>query len=280
MKPVRSMLCCLFVTGLSSGGVHAAPVTWVVESSQSSLSISGALSSGGTLLASMAAQAPGSTTAAYSGTIHSEIDLPSGTMIEFTSANLDAEISGNWDPLPFGSPGTFPANYGGKFDLGFLGGSNLAIRNLIAEFSSGALSLSGPLYSPQTFNGNLTMELVNGTVDFRGYGIVGGGLGYPEPTPITGQPASFATTGTFIASPNWGIEAATLIIPISYNFASIAAGADTTQTSDDVGIYMNLSGTITAYSVVPEASSLVLLGIAGSVLGFMGYRRQRRAAGF
>jgi hypothetical protein len=125
------------------------------------------------------------------------------------------------------------------------------------------------------------MELLSGTASYRYYGIIGGGLGSGIiPSGLAGRSDTIATAGTFIAAPNWGVEAATLIIPISFNFATVVAGADTTQMSDDVNIYMNLSGTITAYSVVPEASSLVLLGMAGSVMSFMGYRRQRRIAGF
>jgi hypothetical protein len=72
---------------------------------------------------------------------------------------------------------------------------------------------------------------------------------------------------------------ATLTIPVNLTVAYIASGGDTTTSADDIAVYFGFAGAIVATAptaTVPEASSLVLLGLAGSCIGFVGYRRQSR----
>lgn len=71
----------------------------------------------------------------------------------------------------------------------------------------------------------------------------------------------------------------TLAIPVDFELRAVVLGADTTNAADDFTMNLNLSGNIVATAPtesVPEANSLPLLGLAGSVVGFMGYRRKRR----
>lgn len=274
------------VVGLCAGPASAAVTTnWTIQTSSSVLTLSGALSSGGTFLASVATQGAGSLSSSYSGSISTEqvIGGVSPISLQFLSANLDANVNGNWDPLPGGNTGTGAADYGGKVDLGFLGGANLAIRDLAASLASGVLPLTGTAFSPQTFNGNVDVTLLAATADYRGYGIIGSALGQGSLTSgIAGQSGSILTAGGITYGPGGLAGTATLNIPVNFSFAAIVAGADTTgTTADDIGVFINLLGAINATAAtanVPEASSLVLLGLAGSVIGFVGYRRNKKAA--
>lgn len=200
------------------------------------------------------------------------------TDIQFLSALLDANVSGNWDPLPGGATGTAPADYGMLDPLGFLGGANLAIRDLTAGLSSGVITLVGTPYTTQTFLGNIDVEVLSATADYRGVGIVGGAIGGGSLTDgIAGQSGSILAAGS-IAYDGPGGSNATLTIPVDFNFVAIVAGADTTQVNDDIGLFVNLLGNIVATATVPEANSLVLLGFAGSVVGFIGYRHKTKAS--
>jgi len=281
-----SLLAAL--VGLGVGSANANPTAWTVQSGSSSLTISGALSSGGTLLANLVTQGAGSLTTKYTGTINSlqgvapiSTDGWSGnpTSIQFLSATLTALNSGNWDPLPGGALGTAGANYGGKVDLGFLGGANLSVRSLSAGLASGAIALSGTAYGAQSFSGNVDVSLLSATADYRGYGIVGGALGSGSLTSgIAGQSGTITSAGGIAYSGGYA-GTATLTIPVNFDFAAIVAGGDTTDVADDIGVFINLLGTIvatSATSAVPEANSIVLLGLAGSVVGFLGYRRKTK----
>jgi hypothetical protein len=272
---IATFLLPLVMIGPANGAV----TTWTVQSSSSSLTISGALSSGSTFLASVSPQGSGSLTASYGGTLQTAQNAPGGSPIDITflTANLIANNSGNWDPLPTAFPGTAPANYGALISLGFLGGANFAQRNLAADLSGAAVPLSGSPYSPQTFSSSLDFEFTAGTTVARN--LSGGILAFDpsDPNiPIAGQGGSFTSNGSITYGPGGDAGIATLTIPVNFTIISFAVGLDTTSSADDIGVYMNYAGSIVATAptaTVPEASSLVLLGLAGSVIGFIGYRR-------
>lgn len=276
--------------GLVASPAQAVLTSWTVQSSSSSLSISGALSSGGSFLASVTQQGAGGLTTKYTGTVNTQqtvvpvaTDGWAGTPIdiEFLSASLSALNSGNWDPLPGGSIGLAAANYGAQVSLGFLGGANLAIRGLSAGLASGVTALSGTAYGVQTANPNLTVTLLSATADYRGFGPVGGALGSGSLTSgIAGQTGAYTATGSSIAYSGGGqAGTATLTIPVNFSISLVVVGQDTTDPGDDIGVYLALNGQIAATaatSEVPEANSLVLLGLAGSAVGFVGYRRRMK----
>lgn len=273
------LLAALALCTIIARSSYAAVTNWTVQSSSSSLTMSGALSSGSTFLASVSPQGSGSLTASYGGTLQTEQNAPGGSPIDiaFLTANLIANNSGNWDPLPTGFLGTAPANYGALINLGFFGGANIAQRNIAAELSGAAVPLSGFPYSAQTFSSSLDFEFTAGTTVARN--TSGGILAFDpfDPNiPLAGQGGSFASNGSITYGPGGDAGVATLTIPVSFTIASFVTGLDTTSTADDIGVYMNYAGSIVATAptaTVPEASSLVLLGLAGSVIGFIGYRR-------
>lgn len=280
-------LSSTFLASSALGG----PATWTVQSSSSMLTLSGALSSGGTFLAAVEGQsgASGGLTTHYSGNIftyhsgsvaYQTVASPL-TDIQFLSAELEAKTSGNWDPLPGGNTGSSPADYGAKLDLAFFGGANMAIRELAAGLSSGLIGVSGGPYSTQSFVGNIDVTLLSGSADYRGFGIISGGLGGAGgiSDDIAGQSGSMISAGSiaYAEGPMPFFSYATMTIPVDFTFVSLVAGADTTALSDDIGFYLNLTGQVVAITSVPEASSLVLLGFAGSTIGFLGYRRKAKA---
>lgn len=262
---------------------NAAVTIWTVQSASSSLTLSGALSTGGTFLASAGPQAAGSLTTAYNGTLQTTSNVSGGVPqdISLTSSLLMAIDNGSWDPLPNGTMGTSLANYGVKFDFGFLGIAFAALRDLSVEVTSASAPLSGIPYGSQTFTANLDMELLSGTANFRL-------LPFPIPSPPPSPPYALAgTTDTYASAasisygPGGEAGIATLTLPIELSFSGIMMGADTTSTNDDITMFVSLSGNIMATAptaTVPEASSLVLLGLAGSFVGFAGYRRRFQGA--
>lgn len=260
--------------GLVSGA-HATVTVWTVQSASSSLTLSGGLSSAGTFYSDLKEQDfSGQPFTSYSGTITTQ---QSPTAIEFLSAVLAANTSGNWDPLPGGGTGSAAADYGFLYDPGFLGGINSSIRDLVIDVSSNPATLSGSPASLQTFSATLQSTIVSGVLDYRGYGVISM-FGYGTNNDLVGD--SFVSSSAGSIELDWIPGTAVLIVPIELEFASIYLGADTTDTSDDVGTYMSLFGTIVATAPaesVPEASSLALLGVAGSVVGFAGYRRKRKS---
>lgn len=293
-KLLGTSLASAVAVVLGAGPANAGITNWTVQSASSSLAISGALSSGGSFLASLTSQGtntvngPGLTTT-FSGQIDTHQNVSGVTTdgwsgnpsdIEFlNTTNLVANNSGDWDPTVGGPIGTAPANYGGNVLLGFLGGANLAVRNLAASLQSGVIPISGQAFAAQSFNGPVTVSITSATADYRGFGPVGGALGSGTLTEgIVGQSAEVGIAGTINYSGGGLGGTATMTVPINFNFSLVVSGADTTaDPSDDIGVYIALIGNIAATADtanVPEANSLVLLGMAGSAIGFMGYRRR------
>lgn len=267
----RLLLLCIAGTLTAGQQVTAAVTNWTVQSASSQLAISGALSSGGSFLVSLYGQpghqSPFYVSTRYSGSIATQMTPGS---IEFLSASLDAQVSGNWDPLPGGGTGLAPADYGVIGDAGFLpNGMTIAIRDLVLGLSSNAITLSGTP-ALQTFNGTLASSIDAGTADYRGFGIIGSHFGFGT-LGLVGETDSFNSSGSIA----YGVAASTMSIPVDFDVYLVIAEGETSTTADDLTVQLNLYGAVVA-TAVPEANSLLLLGLAGSVVGFVGYRRTRR----
>ncbi len=160
-------VCCLGVVllGCFCQEAWAVPLVFTVNPSLSELTISGEVTAG-----DISAQAPGSLTTTYSGTIN--VDLTDST-ITFTGGSLiAAQTNGTWQPAVGGYPGYASADYGGTNteDIGTgIGGThppgNFALRNVIFDLTSPVLAATNG-----SFDGtSLTLILVTNTTTIDYY---------------------------------------------------------------------------------------------------------------
>lgn len=271
----------VFATMLLCGGAASAnafTTIWTVQSASSSLTLSGSVSSGGSFLADLRSQTNGNgAMTSFVGTIETStaalIENPfPPTDFQLDSGDVIALNSGDWDPDIDNLAGTAPASLGMRVDLGFLGGANLAVRDLTASFSSPSFLLVGDAPSPQAFSVAINYNF-DSSVDYRSYGVLAGVLTPDEPLVLLTS-YSIATNGTIAYDPVEGLSGVTtLTIPIIIEQFYYIQGEGTTHPEDDIILGATWSGQFVATAVVPEASSLVLLGLAASSVGFLGYRR-------
>jgi hypothetical protein len=117
----------------------------------------------------------------------------------------------------------------------------------------------------------LNSSIDAGTADYRGYGIIGSIIGFGT-LGLAGETDSFISNGSIA----YGVASSTMAIPVDFDLYLVIAEGETSTTADDLTVQLNLYGAVVA-TAVPEANSLLLLGLAGSVVGFVGYRRTRRS---
>src|SRR5262249_56050859 len=100
-----------------------------LDPSVSSLALSGDLQG-----QQFQAQPPPSTcglTTTYTGMVTVDYDFGAGTIsFRGDGTSAAADVSGNCEPLPDGSRGLAPANYGGQ--VNYLGTARAAVRNFVA----------------------------------------------------------------------------------------------------------------------------------------------------
>lgn len=113
----------------------AAPAEFILDTPNSFLTIGGNVAG-----APITQQGAGSLRTTYVGNILA--NLSPGT-IEFVGGSGDANVTGSWQPLPDGSLGSAPADYGGKFKVLIFFDAFFAIRDLVIAGTSGPLALSG-----------------------------------------------------------------------------------------------------------------------------------------
>lgn len=274
MRTLRPLFC-LVICALASDGAQAAVTNWTIQSAYSSLTVSARyVENGNFYTVFYDPQGVNSLRTTFHGSIITQQTetipgIPAD--IQFLSASIAANNSGNWDPLPGGSTGTAPANYGLEFG-DFLTSAHGAIRDIQFSLSSGILSLSGAPPA-QSFSSSITAEFLSGAFDFRGVGIfVNLGEGSND---FAGQTSTFTSNATLA----YGPTVTTLTIPSTIGFI-VPFFSEETSSSPESGLYFELTGSIRATAPtesVPEANSLALLGLAGSVIGFLGYRRHRQS---
>lgn len=130
----RWLVACVAV-GFALGQVQAAPVVFLVESNQSSVTLSGTVEG-----ATLQAQGTGSLTTSLFGNIQTEV---TGSTIQFVTSNgIVAANSGTWQPAVGGGSGSAPANYGGTATIEIFT-AYAAIRNAVLSLNSSTLTLSG-----------------------------------------------------------------------------------------------------------------------------------------
>ena len=165
-KPARRLVFRPRVEALEDRYVLS-PMTVVVAEMNSQLTLSGDVNG-----SPIREQGPGSLTTQYTGQVHVDVgqdDMGNLTTIQFLNdgvTSVNADISGNWQPLPGGGSGTAPANYGGKFT--FFSDAFVAIREAMLGAASDALALvpqgDGQTY---TFSSTQTLLINHGFADYQ-----------------------------------------------------------------------------------------------------------------
>ncbi len=130
-------LALAFVSvGLIVSPVLAAPLVFTVDSSRSSVTLSGTVET-----LAIQAQATGSLTTSLNGSINADL---TGSTINFTGGTvINAETNGVWQPAVGGASGNAVGDYGGKASPGLGITAYAALRNIVLNLNSSALTLSG-----------------------------------------------------------------------------------------------------------------------------------------
>ncbi|MFO0946025.1 MAG: hypothetical protein U1D30_08775 [Planctomycetota bacterium] len=288
---VGGALVAGLLAAIGVGKATAAPVVFTIDSTKSLIALSGSMVSGDinapSLTIALLSQsfAPNSTQnitnslqTRYGGTITAQYSSSADT-ITFLGASAVANNGGSYRPNDFAASSTArsQANYGGRIDIPSLGGAELALRQLIASVTSGVIPMSGPNYNWTFASTAQGLGLTQGRIDYAGSGSIGGALGTGTFDLVGNTSLNQSTTaGSLVLVGPTTNATATLTVPIRIRFAQTILGGDTPVGTDDIFVDLLLAGQLVAVAVVPEASSLVMLGLVGSVVGYVGYRRRNK----
>jgi hypothetical protein len=220
----------------------AAPLTFYVDSANSSLTLSGSVAGN-----PIQQQGSGSLTTQYSGSIVAVWDRAAGT-INFLGGYSDAVAanSGSWEPQANGGSGNAPANYGVQFSLGLFGTGKAAVREEhISLSTSTPLSLSGS--GPYTFASTETLTLTHGFVDYNT--SLGSGR---SDISNNGAANASATSSTLEDLGNGNYR---LTLPVDETINSTVSGQS---------VQLHIQGTIVANITSPTDPSLPVVDLNGS----------------
>jgi hypothetical protein len=259
---------------VSATSILAAPLTFTIDPTRSSLKASLATTTGVTFTA---AQGPGSDTASLSGTVNT--DLVPGTSIQFlTTSNTNPALYTGTVPF-IGVPGlvapavggAFPGAAPGQFGLlalipGVLGGPGpggtglIGVRGVVSDQTSPALPLAGGAFVAT----GVTIANVAGTADVNTTI-----LGTPVIATLSevGSAPDLNPAGMLVETPTLD----TLTLPI-LTHTLINAGSGVVLVAVEMG-------TIVATAVpnpIPEPSTFVLAGFALAGLALCVRRKFQR----
>jgi hypothetical protein len=225
----------------------AKATTFTIDPNQSTLVLSGSLSG-----SAIQQQGAGSLSTAYSGSIDAFFNA---TQIMFNNANVDALVSGTWQPGLSGTTGSAAADYGAKATVVIFTGVG-AVRDFTFNISSGLLPRTGSAFDAS----QLTLSTTAGSFDYNVPSVKSGSQ------TLTGQSALDQLTAGMITQ-SGNVE--TLTIPISYTqtFTLLSANDST----------LTVTGNLVAIAAVPESSSVSLLLCGGVLLIAMSARRRWKA---
>ena len=311
-----TLFAALAVCGIFAGtSAHAAPISWSIVSSASSISLaipnqtltitsSSSIASGlvGTsLTVSIRALNPGTASAStptgwtigntqnVSGVLQTDTDFD--TFIKFLSVQdppnsdltvIDGINSGDYAPLADGSAGTAPGDFGTRIYAGagaVLGGLNLdfAFRNILYALSStSAIPIDG---LDQFAASSTDFGVDSANLAYRGRN--GFGLGGST---FVGLIGSGAATIDALSTSNAAGNGSLVVTPkFGGDLATLTIPITQTLAipldSDGLLVFkLNVSGSIVATAIVPEPGTFALLGVGLAMLAPVAVRRYRRGA--
>jgi hypothetical protein len=192
---------------------RAAERIYEILTNESSIAISGTVTSATLGTATIAEQGPGSLVTSYSGTIRT--DRGPGTIQFLGGSAVDANVSGSWQPLADGSAGTASADYGGRAQFNIFATLYFAARNVVADLTSGAMPVTNGDFDQST----TTMTFAQGSIGYRDspFGATAGMRS------LVGESGTLSGTGLLTTEMQPGELLETLTIPINSS-VSIPAG--------------------------------------------------------
>ena len=222
----------LFVVAITGEPASAVERVYDIVTNESSIAISGTVTSATLGTATIEQQAPGSLATNYMGTIRT--DRGPNTIQFIAGSNVDANVNGDWQPLADGSAGTASADYGGRAQFNIFATLYFAARDAVGDLASGLLTMSGGDFDLST----TTFSFLQGSVAYRDspFGTTFGARSLVGENSFLSGTASLATE----MQPGGSLE--TLSIPISSSVA-IAAG--------DGFVNLTLTGQLVATALVP-----------------------------
>jgi hypothetical protein len=194
----------------------AAPLVFTINSSQSSVTISGTVAG-----AVFTAQGPGSLTTSYRGTINANL---TNSTLQFTGgSSIDAETNGIWEPAVGGGTGSAPADYGATNSVNLSIGppkafpGNAALRNIVLDLTSPVLTLTNDDFA----GNNLVFTFITNTASLDYNYTDGGAVVYEGTTGLNGYSTN---TLVNVATISTNANVRTLTIPINaqYQFTLIS----------------------------------------------------------
>jgi hypothetical protein len=233
---------------------HAELLTFHVDPAQSYMTFA-VDATDGTPLTS--AQTPGSDTTALFGTFAA--DLTSSTLQFINSADIHEALQAvNQSPLPGGSPGTAPAQFGLTAFVQDVVNGTAAARDLLAEAGSAVLPLSGTSFDST----KVQLTFLTGSVD---YNLDVLGSNYAGNASVVSYAYSKTDGGT---------------VSVTGNVATITMPYYTTGyfSVDNIQLTPIFAGQIVATAVIPEPAGVItaLLG-AISIALFWRWQRAKHA---
>jgi hypothetical protein len=124
----------VLILAFIGGAVHAAPVQFTIDKTQSTISLAGSV-----LGNDLKEQGPGSLATTFSGVINADV---SDAGIQFTGGStITGLTNGVWQPGSGGGSGSAPADYAAQATT-IIGPLKGALRNLVLDVRSGVLGIT------------------------------------------------------------------------------------------------------------------------------------------
>lgn len=179
--------------------------TFVIDPAQSSLVLSGTVYS-----IPMREQGMGSLMTSYTGSILADVGANAITFVG--GSTIAGNNSGSWQPLTNGVSGSAPANYGAFGSANLLGGGNVALRQLLFDLKSAAISSSAGSFAAD----GLAFSFPDNAVSSADY-YFNGGIGlHAGSQRLTGTFTNNATNSATVITANGEIV---LTIPVDFTLA-------------------------------------------------------------
>lgn len=218
---------------------------FTLDTNQSVISISGTV-----LGATFSQQAPDSLTTHYSGSIQAAV---SGSTIQFTGGSaIQAFTNGSWQPMPDGSAGNAPGDYGATANQTIIV-ANAALRNILFDATSPVISIAGGFFDSHT----LTFLFPSNATSSLAYRVTGA-ISESGAKSLTGDATNNITSLSTLAT-NSGQMTLTIPINATFHFTLLTSGdTSITVTGQVVAVTSPAVAPVAIQSAVVQTQTVTL----------------------